>query len=94
MKEEKKICKMQFRCTEEQRNQILKKVQESGATTQSEYFLQCCLYGSPNYFHKTMIGLLVELDGLLIKLQNSTLKKKKFIKQMKQEMDDVWSTLK
>ena len=94
MNRENKNWKMQFRCTEEQKQLILKYVKEAGCQTPSEYFLKCCLYGSANNTHEMLAHLLTELEILYMKRQNKVITKKEFIDLARKEMEYAWSALK
>ena len=94
MNRENKNCKMQFRCTEEQKQQILKYAKEAGCKTPSEYFLKCCLYGTADRARDRLVGLLTGLETLYMKRQNKVITKKDFIELAREEMDYTWSTLK
>ena len=94
MSYEKKDCTMNFRCSKEQKKKILKLSKKSGAINSSEYCLKSCLYGGADNTNQILVGLLTQLDLLLIQLENGTLKRKAFIEEMKKEIDYIWSTLK
>ena len=93
MNQEKKDCTIHFRCSKDQKKLIIKNAKESGSPTKSEYCLNCCLYGTSDNSQKTLASLLSQLESLFIRLENGTMKRKEFIKEIKQEMEYAWSTL-
>jgi hypothetical protein len=90
---EKKDCTMSFRCTAHEKKLILNNISNYGISN-SDYILKCCLYGVPNDLHKDVLGFLTELDTLIVKLGNGSIKKKEFINLVQQKEDCIWSTLK
>lgn len=90
---ESKNIPVSFRCTKAQEELITKNAKASGASSKSEYMLNCCLYGTSDHYHQILVGVLSEMEELLIRLKKENLKKKEYIRQAEQELKSAWSTL-
>ena len=92
MSNELKESPISFRCTEEEKMMIKSKASRAGFSM-SNFIVQACLNSDVNNDSQKIVEILEYFQFLLNQLENKELKKGRFIKKMKKEMERTWQNL-